>query len=252
MEHQSAVAYGNGYQNGYHGMDLSATGWGMKWDFIIEHESAHEWYGNNITSKDLADMWIHESFANYSETLYTEYLFGKGAGNEYNVGIRKRIQNNETIIAHYNVNEEGSGDMYYKGGNMLQTIRHSLNNDDKWRNILRGLNKTFYHQTVTTKQIENYISKNAGIDFSKVFDQYLRNTQIPQLSYYYSPDKKKVYYRWDSCITGFNLQLNLMHDNKTLRIKPTQKWQSLSDGTFFDTARIEKNYYIRIKEITAD
>lgn len=252
MEHQSAVAYGNGYQNGYHGMDLSATGWGMKWDFIIEHESAHEWFGNNITSKDLADMWIHESFANYSETLYTEYLFGKEAGNEYNVGIRKRIQNNETIIAHYNVNEEGSGDMYYKGGNMLQTIRHSLNNDDKWRNILRGLNKTFYHQTVTTKQIENYISKNAGIDFSKVFDQYLRNTQIPQLSYYYSTDKKKVYYRWDSCVAGFNLQLNLMHDDKTLRIKPTQKWKSLNDVTSFDTAWINKQYYIRIEEVQAN
>ncbi|HEX5154927.1 MAG TPA: M1 family metallopeptidase [Parafilimonas sp.] len=252
MEHQSAVAYGNGYQNGYHGMDLSGTGWGMKWDFIIEHESAHEWFGNNITSKDLADMWIHESFANYSETLYTEYLFGKEAGDEYNAGIRKRIQNNETIIAHYSVNEEGSGDMYYKGGNMLQTIRHSLDNDDKWRDILRGLSKTFYHQTVTTQQVENYISKNAGIDFSKVFDQYLRNTQIPQLSYYYSEDKQKVFFRWDSCIAGFNLQLNLMHDNKSLRISPTQEWKNLDDASLFDPASIEKNYYIRVKEVKAE
>lgn len=245
MEHQSAVAYGNGFQNGYRGTDLSGSGWGSKWDFIIEHESSHEWFGNNITSKDLADMWIHESFANYSETLYTEYLFGKDAGNAYNYGVRKRIVNDENIIAHYNVNEEGSGDMYYKGGNMLQTIRHSLNNDVKWRNILRGLGKTFYHQTVTTQQIEHYISKNAGIDFSKVFDQYLRNTQIPQLSYYYSADKKKVYYRWDSCIAGFNLQLVLWQGDKNVHIKPTQKWQTLNDVTFFDTAWIEKNYYIK-------
>ena len=142
--------------------------------------------------------------------------------------------------------------MYYKGGNMLQTIRHSLNNDDKWRNILRGLNKTFYHQTVTTKQIEDYISKNAGIDFSKVFDQYLRNTQIPQLSYYYSEDRQKVFYRWDSCVAGFNLQLNLTHDNKDLRIYPTQQWQSLDDVAVFDPMWIEKNYYIRIKEMKAD
>lgn len=251
MEHQSAVAYGNRFRNGYLGTDLSGSGWGLKWDFIIEHESSHEWFGNNITSKDLADMWIHESFANYSETLYTEYLFGKEAGNDYNYGTRKKIRNDEPVIGHYNVNEEGSGDMYYKGGNMLQTIRHSINNDAKWRSILRGLGKTFYHQTVTAQQIENYISKNAGIDFSKVFEQYLRNTQIPQLSYYYSPDKKKIYYRWDSCITGFNLQLVLWHDNKNIRIKPTQQWKSLNDAAFFDTAWIDKHYYIKLKEVKA-
>ena len=253
MEHQSAVAYGNGFHNGYRygktWIDLSGTGLGLKWDFIIEHESSHEWFGNNITSKDLADMWIHESFANYSETLYTEYLFGKDSGNAYNVGTRKRIKNDEPIIAHYGVNEEGSGDMYYKGGNMLQTIRHIINDDEKWRGILRGLNKTFYHQTVTTKQIENYISKNAGIDLSKLFDQYLRTTQIPQLSYYYSADKKTVYYRWDSCVAGFNMPLTLIHDDKSLRISPTQQWKSLNDVSFFDTEAIWKNYYIRIKEV---
>jgi aminopeptidase N len=257
MEHQSAVAYGNGFHNGYfyhkkEWIDLSGTGLGLKWDFIIEHESSHEWFGNNITSKDLADMWIHESFANYSETLYTEYLFRKEAGNAYNVGTRKRIKNDEPVIAHYNVNEEGSGDMYYKGGNMLQAIRHLINDDEKWRGILRGLNKTFYHQTVTTKQIENYISKNAGIDLSKVFDQYLRTTQIPQLSYYYSPDKKMISYRWDSCITGFNMPLVLKHDNKSIRIYPTQQWKSLNDVSFFDPEWVEKNYYIKIKEVKVD
>ena len=165
------------------------------------------------------------------------------------MGIRKRIQNNETIMAHYNVNEEGSGDMYYKGGNMLQAIRHIVNNDSTWRSILRGLNKTFYHQTVTTKQIENYISKNAGIDLSKVFDQYLRTTQVPQLSYYYSTDKKQVYYRWDSCIKAFNMPLTLIHNNKSLRIYPTQQWKSLNDVSFFDTEWTWENYYIRIKEV---
>jgi aminopeptidase N len=249
MEHQSAVAYGNGFRNGYRGSDLSGTGWGLKWDFIIEHESAHEWFGNNITMKDQADMWIHESFANYSETLYTEYLFGKEAGNEYNVGTRKRIRNDVPVIAPYGVNAEGSGDMYYKGGNMLQAIRHSINDDVKWRNILRGLNKTFYHQTVTTKQVENYISSNAGIDFSKVFDQYLRTTQIPQLSYYYSDDKKKVFYRRDSCVAGFNLQLVLQHEGKSLRIYPTQEWKSSTAVDFFDPCQIFNNYYIQLKQV---
>lgn len=254
MEHQSAVAYGNGFHNGYkYGktwIDLSGTGLGLKWDFIIEHESSHEWFGNNITSKDLADMWIHESFANYSETLYTESLFGKDSGNAYNVGTRARIKNDRPIIAHYDVNEEGSGDMYYKGGNMLQTIRHSINNDSLWRNILRGLNKTFYHQTVTSKQIENYVSQKSGIDFNKVFDQYLRTTQIPQLSYYYNNDKSKIFYRWDSCVTGFNMQLVLLHDGKNIRIKPTQQWQSLNNISFFDPSWIENNFYVNIKEVS--
>ena len=253
MEHQSAVAYGNGYQNGYRGMDLSGSGWGLKWDFIIVHESAHEWFGNNITTKDLADMWVHEGFANYSETLYTECLFGKEAGNEYNYGTRKRIQNDRTIIGPYGVNKEGSGDMYYKGGNMLQTIRHSINDDERFRNILRGLNKTFYHQTVTTQQIENYISKQSDIDFSKVFDQYLRTTQIPQFEYYFSDDNKTLHYRWDSCIAGFNLRLVINKDNKILTLQPTQQWKTLTldeeNKTLFDAVYLDKNYYIHIKQV---
>lgn len=252
MEHQSAVAYGNGYQNGYRGMDLSGSGWGLKWDFIIVHESGHEWFANNITSKDLADMWIHEGFTNYSETLFTEYYYGKEAGNEYNYGTRKRIQNDRPIIGHYGVNKEGSGDMYYKGGNLLQTIRHSIDNDEKWRAILTGLNKTFYHQTVTTKQVEDYISKQSGIDFSKVFDQYLRTTQIPQLTYYYSKDNKTLNYRWQNCVPGFNMQLVLKNGSNSLRLSPTTKWQKLeltnANKELFNTDYIDKNYYVQIKE----
>jgi len=253
MEHQSAVAYGNGYQNGYKGVDLSGSGWGSKWDFIIVHESAHEWFANNITTKDLADMWVHESFANFSEMLYTEWLFGKEAGNEYNYGIRKRIENDRPIIGPYGVNKEGSGDMYYKGGNMLQTIRHAINDDEKFRNILRGLNQTFYHQTVTTKQIENYISQQSGIDFSKVFDQYLRTTQIPLLEFYYTTDQKNIYYRWDSCVKGFNLPLVINKENKTLTLNPIQQWKTLKldddNKMLFDTSYIDKNYYIRIQQV---
>jgi len=253
MEHQSAVAYGNGYQNGYHGMDLSGSGWGSKWDFIIVHESAHEWFANNITTKDIADMWVHESFANFSETLYTEWLFGKEAGSEYNYGTRQRTQNDRPIIGPYGVNKEGSGDMYYKGGNMLQTIRHSINDDEKFRNILRGLNKTFYHQTVTTQQVEGYISTQSGIDFSKVFDQYLRTIQIPQFEYYYSSDKKNLYYRWDSCVNSFNLRLIISKDNKTLTLNATQQWKSLkmddTNSALFDIDYLDKNYYIRIKQV---
>jgi aminopeptidase N len=246
MEHQSAVAYGNWYKPGYRGRDMSGTGWGMKWDFIVIHESGHEWFGNNITTKDLADMWVHEGFANYSETLFIDYIFGKDAANEYNYGIRKGIRNDRPIIANYNVNDEGSGDMYPKGGNLLHTIRHSMDNDELFRKILRGLNKDFYHQTVTSKQIENYISKKSGYCYSKVFDQYLRTTQIPKLEFYI--DGKKVFYRWTNCVKGFNLPLFLKNGKNRVRINPTEKWESLQlkddETDLFTEAAIEKMYYI--------
>jgi aminopeptidase N len=247
MEHQSATAYGNKYQNGYSGRDLSATGWGLKWDFIIVHESAHEWFANNITSKDIADMWIHESFANYSETLFTDYYYGKEAGNAYVIGTRKLIKNDIPIIGTYNVNKEGSGDMYYKGGNMLHAIRQVINNDEKFRMILRGLTKTFYHQTVTTKQIEDYINKQSGIDFSKVFDQYLRTVQVPVLEY--KVDGYDLSYRYTDCVNGFNMPLKI-HFKTDQWIKPTSEWKKLSlypegDNKF----SVDSNFYVKTKQV---
>ncbi len=250
MEHQSATAYGNKYLNGYLGRDMSGTGWGLKWDFIIVHESGHEWFANNITSKDIADMWIHEGFTNYSETLFTDYWYGKQAGNEYCIGTRKGIRNDIPIIGPYNVNQEGSGDMYPKSGNMLHSIRQVIDNDEKFRQILRGLNKTFYHQTVTTKQVENYINKQSGIDFSKVFDQYLRTIQIPVLEYKIEGDK--VSYRYDSCVKGFNLPLKVSFgkaDKTEQWIKPTDKWQTVTMPGWYDkkTFIVDPNFYIKTK-----
>ncbi len=252
MEHQSAVAYGNHFQNGYLGRDLSGTGWGLKWDFIIIHESGHEWFANNITSKDIADMWIHEGFTNYSESLYTECLFGKEAGNEYVYGTRKNIRNDIPIIGKYGVNNEGSGDMYYKSGNMLEAIRHIINNDELFRSILTGLNKTFYHQTVTTAQVEDFINKKSGINFSKVFDQYLRTTQIPRFHYYFDKDQKHLVFRWEDCVPGFDMPLVFTNDNKlqVLTLHPTEKWQTVilkgDQADFFTSDYIDKNYYVHI------
>jgi aminopeptidase N len=248
MEHQSAIAYGNQYKPGYRMRDDSGTGWGLKWDFIIVHESAHEWFGNSITSKDLADMWIHEGFANYSETLYTDYIFGKKAANEYNAGTRKGIRNDRPVIAKYDVNDQGSNDMYPKGGNMLHTIRHSMDNDDLFRKILRGLNKTFYHQAVTSAEVENYISTQAKYDYSKVFDQYLRTIQIPKLEFYFSDHKKKVFYRWTNVVKGFDLPIVLKSNESTIRIIPTEEWKSSdlnkNEASLFTASYIEKMYYI--------
>lgn len=248
MEHQSAVSYGNKYKYGYNGRDGSGTGWGLKWDFIIIHESGHEWFGNNITSKDLADMYIHEGFTNYSETLFIDYVFGKEAADAYNAGIRKGIRNDRPIIAAYNVNAQGSGDMYPKASNMLHAIRHGLDNDELFRQILRGLNSTFYHQTVTTKQVVDYISKKAGFDYTKVFDQYLRTTQIPKLEYKIEADK--VSYRFTTTLEGFTMPLVLKNGPAKLRIIPTNNWQeqSLKNGeaALFDSAAIVQQYYISV------
>jgi aminopeptidase N len=249
MEHQSAVAYGNKFRNGYLGRDRSGTGWGSKWDFIIIHESGHEWFANNITTKDIADMWVHEGFTNYSETLYTEWLFGKQAGDEYNKGLRRNIQNDKPIIGIYGVNQEGSGDMYDKAGNMIHIIRKVINDDEKFRKILRGMNEVFWHQTVTTQQIENYIIQQSGIDFQKSFDQYLRTTQIPQLEFYMSKDKKKISYRWTNTIKDFNLPLVI--NNKRYSI--TTKWKTTAitkdDLSRWNTTDIEKLYYITAKQV---
>ena len=246
MEHQSAVAYGNKFSQGYLGRDLSGTGWGLKWDFIIVHESGHEWFGNNITTKDLADMWVHEGFTNYTETLYTTCAFGVEAGDDYCIGTRKRIINDRPIIAHYNVNEEGSGDMYYKGGNLLHQIRQIINNDEEFRSILRGLNREFYHQTVTSQQIETYISRHAKKDFSKIFDQYLRTVQIPVFEY--TLQGNVLRYHWTNCVGGFNMPLEV-HANGEIWLSPTEKWQMQMLPQGPETSiTVDKNFYVGVKK----
>ncbi|MFT5963927.1 MAG: aminopeptidase N [Flavobacterium sp.] len=248
MEHQSSVTYGNGFKNGYRGRDLSGTGWGLKFDFIIIHESGHEWFANNITYKDIADMWIHESFTNYSESLFLEYYYGKEAGYTYVRGIRKNIQNDKPIIGSYDVNNEGSSDMYYKGANMLHTIRQIVNDNEKWRAILRGLNSTFYHQTVSTKQIEDYLTAAVGIDLSTVFNQYLRDTRIPTLEYYF-----KDYilgFRWTNCVSGFNMPVKVTVDGKEKWIKPQTTWEQEDITIGNQKLEIDKNFYVAGFDIT--
>ncbi len=246
MEHQSAVAYGNHYLNGYLGRDLSGTGVGLKWDFIIVHESGHEWFGNNITSKDLADMWIHEGFTNYSETLFIQYYFGKKEADEYLIGLRKNIENKEPIIPPYGVNAEGPADMYYKTANMIHTIRQVINNDTVFRNILRGLNKTFYHQTVTSKQIEDYISKKSRIDFSKVFEQYLTTTKIPTLEY--SLKDGILSYRWTNVVAGFKMPVKIYNAKGNLQfIYPTEKMQHLKMN--ISELKVDENFYVFTKQV---
>jgi aminopeptidase N len=242
MEHQSSVTYGNGFQNGYRGTDLSGSGWGLKFDFIIIHESAHEWFANSITYEDIADMWVHESFANYAESLYVEYYFGKEAGSEYVLGTRTNILNDIPIIGTYNVNSEGSHDMYYKGGNMLHTLRQIVGDDEKWRGILRGLNKDFYHQVVTGAQIENYLSDKTGIDLKSFFDQYLRDIRIPVFEY--SVKGNVLSFRWNNCVPGFSMPLKIYISGKEQVVKPTPFMNTLQLDVENAVIKVEPGYYV--------
>ncbi|WP_456865940.1 M1 family metallopeptidase [Galbibacter sp. BG1] len=247
MEHQSSVTYGNKYQDGYLGRDLSGTGWGLKFDFIIIHESGHEWFANNITYKDIADMWIHESFTAYSENLFLDYFYGKEASAAYVIGTRKAIQNDIPIIGKYNVNNEGSGDMYYKGANMLHTLRQLVEDDEKWRSILRGLGEKFYHQTVTTQQIEGYLSEKTGIDLTAFFNQYLRTVMIPKLEY--STNNNTLKFRYTDIVEDFDMPIQVFINQKEQWIYPNKDWKEVNADTPIKEFKIDEDFYILNQEI---
>ncbi len=249
MEHQSAVAYGNRYQNGYYDAkanlwkDLSQTGLGLTWDFIIVHESAHEWFGNNITAADPADMWIHESFANYAESLFQECQTGKADAARYVIGTRKKVVNDAPIIGHFGVNAEGSGDMYYKGGNMLHTIRQIINDDTKWRAILRGLNTTYRHGIASGRDIEEYINTKSGINFDKVFTQYLMTTRVP--TFEYDIQGGVLWYRWSNVIPGFDMPIRAhIMEGADVLLRPTEKWKSVPLDVSPPAFKLDGNFYV--------
>lgn len=241
MEHQSSVTYGNGYENGYRGRDLSGSGWGLKFDFIIVHETGHEWFANNITYKDVADMWIHESFTHYSEYLFLEYHFGERAADEYARGVRLSIQNDRPIIGIYDVHYEGSSDMYYKGGNMLHTLRQVFNDDELWRATLRGLNRDFRHQTVTSAQIEQYLSEAYGEDLTPFFDQYLRDIRIPVLEF--AMRDGRFFYRWSNTQSSFTMPVKVRLNNEWEWLTPTTSWAV--EERLVRQVEVHPDFYIR-------
>jgi len=249
MEHQSAVAYGNGFMNGYRGKDLSGTGWGLTWDFIVIHESAHEWFGNSITAADQADMWVHEGFATYAEGLFTECQYGERAGAEYLLGLRKGVRNDRPVIAPYGVNAEGSGDMYPKGANMLHTIRHIIDNDSTWRAILRGLNAEFGHRIVTGQQVQDYISVHAGVDLAKVFRQYLTTTRIPVFEY--RLDGATLTYRWTDVVPGFDMPVRVAAGpGRWVSLSPTEAWRAATlPSAAPEDFRVDENFYVVARRV---
>ncbi len=244
MEHQSAIAYGNKFQNGYLGRDLSGTGHGLKWDYIIVHESGHEWFGNSITTADIADMWVHEGFTQYTEVLVTECISGKEAAEEYVIGLRKNIRNDKPLIGPYGVNRKGSGDMYPKGANLVHAIRRIVG-DSVFKATLLEMNRKYRHSIVTGREIELFISGFCGIDLSNVFDQYLRTTQVPILEW--AVRKKHLYFRWAGAVDRFDMRVDVRVDGETLRIAPSTAWQRTERPRKIKQVEADPGYYINAR-----
>lgn len=252
MEHQSAIAYGNRYMNGYLGTDLSGTGHGLAWDFIIVHESGHEWYGNNITTADIADMWVHEGFTQYTEVLHTECLLGAQAAQEYVIGLRNNIRNDRPVIGPYGVNKGGSGDMYPKGANLVHMIRQFFNDDSQFKHMLRYMNQRYRHGVVSSAQIEQFIDDHLTMDLAPVFEQYLRHTEIPVLEWYV--DKKRLWFRWSNCIPTFEMPIRMAITGRDMEFQSVGTgWRTLPYEVDKKAGlELDNNWYVGQRLLTKD
>lgn len=249
MEHQSAVAYGNRYTKGYMGYDMTGTGVGMLFDYIIIHETGHEWFGNSITSKDIADMWIHEGFTTYSETVFVECQYGYDKAMQYIGGQQNNTENRKPVIGVFGVNKPGSGDMYYKGAAMLNTLRHVVNDDKKWWELIYNYSETYKKDIIDTETVVNYFNTKTGMNLTPIFDQYLRYKNIPKLEV--KLNKKKLEYRWVTDVKNFAMPVGLTINGKPLRVKATNDWQSVTvETTDINMIELEKNkYYVELKKV---
>jgi aminopeptidase N len=234
MEHQSAVAYGNQYRKGYLGSDLSGTGIGLRFDFIIIHESAHEWFGNSITSADIADMWIHEGFTTYAESVFVECEWGYDKAMQYINGQGKLVRNDRPIIAEYGVNQKGSGDMYPKGALLLNTIRHLLNDDAKWWRILRKYVETYRHQIIDTQTVIDFFNRETGQNLSPIFRQYLFYKNIPILEI--EPVGNSFTYRWKTDVKNFEMPFEFTYNGRIYKLTATNDWHTFSEKMEIDKA----------------
>ena len=248
MEHQSAVAYGNKYLKGYLGSDLSGTGIGMSFDYITIHESGHEWFGNSITSRDIADMWIHEGFTMYTEAIYVECQMGTEKAQKYLSGIKRNVENQEPIIGQYGVNHEGSGDMYYKGALLLNTLRHVINNDELWWKLLLDYATTFKHKIIDTETVIAYFNKESKMDLTPIFNQYLRHKDIPKLRLKITDNK--LAYQWTSNEKNFNMPIDVTIEGKKTRIAPSTEWQTskIKIKSLEDVVVLINDFYVNVSK----
>lgn len=249
MEHQSAIAYGNKFRKGYLGMDMTGSGVGMLFDYITIHETGHEWFGNSITSKDIADMWIHEAFTTYTETVFVECLHGYGKAMQYVYGQRLNVTNDSPMIGIFGVNKRGSVDMYFKGALMLNTLRHLVNNDDKWWAMLLNYAETYKKQVVDTQTVVAFFNRESGMDLTPVFDQYLRYRDIPVLQFRMKDGKAE--YRWDTDVANFAMPVGIFANKTEVRLNATNNWKKadIQVQSLNDVELQKDKFYVRLERL---
>lgn len=243
MEHQSAVTYGNMFKNGYYDRDWTGVGISPRFDFIIIHESGHEWFGNSITANDPADMWIHEGWTTYLESLYVEYRWGKADAIKYLSGYKPKIYNLRPIIAERGVNAEPTEDQYFKGALMLNTLRSVVDDDAKWFALIKGLYQHFQHQQIQTEDIVAYFNLHTGMNLTPVFNQYLRQARIPRLELLFGESPNLVMYKWDADYDDFAMPVKVGTPDHWRVIRPTTKWQWMDSGLSKDDFQVATDYY---------
>ena len=249
MEHQSAVTYGNRFANGYLERDWTGVGISPKFDFIIIHESGHEWFGNSVTAADRSDMWIHEGWTTYLECLYVEYMFGKDDGLKYTNGYKTKVRNERPIIAPRRINATPPQDMYFKGALFLNTLRSVVNDDKRWWALLHDFYQHFKYQTIMTEDVVAYFNHRTGMNLTPVFNQYLRHTALPALELKFNEQSHTVAYRWQADETGFAMPVRVGTKDNWQTIRPTTQWKQMKTDLKKDEFQVATDlYYIDVKK----
>jgi len=249
MEHQSAVAYGNLFKDGYLGRDWTGVGISLRFDFIIIHESGHEWFGNSITAADPSDMWIHEGWTTYLEGLYVEYRWGKDDAIKYLNGDKGKVKNVRPIIAERGVNAEPDEDQYFKGALMINTLRSVVNDDAKWWALLHDFYQHFKYQNIMTGDVVAYFNQQTGMNLTPIFDQYLRHAQIPRLELLYGEEPGTVMYKWRADEDDFAMPVRVGKPGEWQIIHPTTEWQQMKTPLTKEQFQVATDlYYVDVNK----
>jgi aminopeptidase N len=249
MEHQSAVAYGNGFKNGYMGRDWTGVGISLRFDFIIIHESGHEWFGNSITAQDSSDMWIHEGWTTYLEALYVEYRWGHDDALKYLGGLKPKVVGLRPIVAERGVNAEPTQDQYFKGALMINTLRSVVNDDAKWWALLHDFYQHFKYQNIMTEDVVAWFNLHTGMNLTPIFDQYLRHVAIPRLELLFGEAPGMVMYKWDADEDSFAMPVRVGTPDHWQLIHPTTKWQSMQTPLSKDDFKVATDlYYVDVNK----
>jgi aminopeptidase N len=251
MEHQSAVTYGNGFHNGYGRPPYDWTGVGIstKFDFIIIHESGHEWFGNAVSAADVSDMWIHEGWTTYLECLYVEYTFGHDDGIKYTNGYKSHVQNRTPIITQRGIHRTPPQDMYFKGALFLNTLRSVVNDDAKWFKTIHDLFQTFKYRNIMTEDVLNFMNERLGMDLTPVFDEYLRRAKLPVLELAFDEKAGTLAYRWKADERGFNMPVRAGKPGAYETLHATTDWQLMKTALTKDEFEVPTElYYIEVSK----